>query len=344
MWSSQAGHSLPALLLTAACTSAPETETGDSASLETGDPLVPSELPVFEEVGSEALDFGSTWCGLAFDGEQLVISSETGGDIWVAPHDLDGTQVSAETQVATQADAGSQIADHVHLFEDEHHFISFSVAGEGQGGDLFLLKLDTDLERQGLVQLLDDDPPTNDMMMVSDGQTLSVGVLEPAVGHHVVVVDTELQILDEMDIGGGEAMHANGAGAIYVDGRYHLLAPDTLAPGLNHRFMHLEFDSDWTLLDAQNVHTGADGELGMVSALSYLPDHELFVAHYSDGMSDAGGDITRLVFDTDWELLDQQVAMEGVFTRPKSMVVDDRFFLCADGAGSVQLSLFDLLD
>ena len=82
----------------------------------------------------------------------------------------------------------------------------------------------------------------------------------------------------------------------------------------------------------------------MVSALSYLPEYGFFIAHYADGMSADGGDVTRLIFDEDWNLLDQRVVLEGTWTRVRSAVIDDRLYLCADGGGSIRVMGFDLVD
>ena len=326
----------PCLMM--ACTTPEPFDTGQP------DPPDTTILPMFNELSTEPLGFGATWCGLSYDGTNLLITSETGGDIWAVPHDLDGFPLAEEIQIATREDAGEQqIADHVQLFENGRHLIAFSISGEGQGGDLFLLQLNTDLERIALDQLLNDDPPTNDMFMVSNDNGIGIGTFEPGVGHQILALDSDYELKDTVTIGGGEAVHANGASGVYVDDRIHLLAPITLAPATNDRFIHLEIGGDWELLDSEVVMRG-NGELGMVSALTFLPEYRLFVAHYTDGMEDTGGDITRLIFDEDWNLLDQRVVLEGVWSRPKSLLVNDRFYLCADGGEAVRLHVYELTD
>ena len=125
-----------------ACTTPEPFDTGQP------DPPDTTILPMFNELSTEPLGFGATWCGLSYDGTNLLITSETGGDIWAVPHDLDGFPRAGRKAVATREDAGEQqIADHVQLFENGRHLIAFSISGEGQGGDLFLLQLNTDLEQ-----------------------------------------------------------------------------------------------------------------------------------------------------------------------------------------------------
>ena len=195
-------------------------------------------LPMFNELSTEPLGFGATWCGLSYDGSELLITSETGGDIWAVPHDLDGVPLAEEIQIATREDAGEQqIADHVQLFENGRHLIAFSVSGEGQGGDLFLLQLNTSLERIALVQLLSDDPPTNDMFMVSNDNGSGIGTFEPGVGPQSLALDSDYVLKDSVTVGGGEAVHANGASG--VDDRIHLRR-SSHCPATNDRFIHLE--------------------------------------------------------------------------------------------------------
>ncbi len=298
---------------------------------------------VFSLLESAPLHFGATWCGFGFDGDQVVISTEQGGTIEMAPYSLEGVQSAHQQVVADLSDTllGDRIADHKHAFVDGHHFVVFSNAGTGSGGQLSLLKLDENLDRVDLIQVVEDDPPTNDMFLVSDGLTLSVGKFEPAVGHRVFQFDTDLQLLDTVTIGGENAMHANGAAAVWAEGAYHLLAPMTLAPGGNREYKHGVFDAHWGLVSGPETVLEQDF-LGMVTALEFEEETRSFIAHYNEDEAGQGGDIRRVVFDADWGVQSHETVAEGSYARPHTVLLPEALWLGWDADGQVWLSRYAL--
>lgn len=311
--------------------------------VDTGEPSAYHGTLAFEPINAQHLSFGATWCGFGFDGTQVVISTEQGGTIEAAPFSLDGLQVQHQAIVASPSDtlAAERITDHKHAFMGEHHYIVFSNEGQGSGGELILLKLTRQLERIDIVHVETNDPPTNDMLLVTDGETLSVGKFLPAVGHRIYEFDADLNLLDSVPIGDGDAMHANGAAAVFANGQYHLLAPMTLAPTVNRQFQHLVFDEYWGLVSGPDFVLERDF-LGMVTALEFEEETGHFIAHFNEDTAGVGGNIHRLVYDNDWNLVDDSVVAEGEFARPHTVMVPGEIWLGYDADGEVWLNRFSM--
>ena len=291
------------------------------------------------------IDFGNVWCVPVYDGTNIVVSSESGGVIKVGKFDLSLNEVTSHaTTVADTADTANKdtIADHKHIFQNGYHYLVFSTAGSGQGGYLYLLKLDTDLYRIGITTVVSNDPPTNDMFLVGDGTYIYVGKFLPGIGHTVYKYDSNLNKLASYTIGGGTNTHANGAAAVYTNNQFHLVAPFTLAPGQNDEFYRFIFDNDWNIVKDKETILSDEGMLSIVSALSVEPNSQEFIIHYGRGSSDAGGPLYRAVYDSDWNLLSNTQVVDGTWTRPHSVIVNDTLYVGYDGSSSVQLSSFDI--
>src|SRR3989338_2539637 len=246
------------------------------------------------------IDFGAVWCVPVYDGTNIVVSSESDGVIKVGKFDLSLTEVaSPATTVADTSDTANNdtIADHKHIFQNGYHYLVFSTAGGGQGGYLYLLKLDTDLNREGsIATVVNNDPPTNDMLLVGDGTYIYAGKFLPGTGHKIYKYDSNLTNHGTYTIGGGTNTHANGAAAVYTNDQFHLVAPFTLAPGLNDEFYRIIFDNDWNIVKNKVTILSDKGMLNIVSALSVEPNSQEFIIHYGRGSIDAGGPLYRAFY------------------------------------------------
>src|SRR3990172_2625476 len=125
------------------------------------------------------IDFGAVWCVPVYDGTNIVVSSESGGVIKAGKFDLSLNEVASHaTTVADTADTANNdsIADHKHIFQNGYHYLVFSTAGGGQGGYLYLLKLDADLNRVGITTVVNDEFYRiifdNDWNIVKDKETI----------------------------------------------------------------------------------------------------------------------------------------------------------------------------
>ncbi|HHT9136653.1 MAG TPA: hypothetical protein ACFYEK_05330 [Candidatus Wunengus sp. YC60] len=293
------------------------------------------------------IDFGTVWCVPVYDGTNIVVSSESGGTIKIGKFDLSLNEVTSHaTTVADSSDTANNdsIADHKHIFQNGYHYLAFSIAGSGQGGYLYLLKLDTDLNRVGITTVVNDGSPTNDMFLVGDGTYIYIGKFLPGTGHKVYKYDSSLNNLDTFTIGGGTNTHANGAAAVYTNNQFHLVAPFTLAPGQNDEFYRIIFDNDWNIVKDREPILSDEGMLSIVSALSVGPNSQGFIIHYGRGSSDAGGPLYRAFYDSDWNLLSNTQVIDGTWTRPHSVIVNDTLYVGYDGSSTVQLSSFTITD
>ena len=290
------------------------------------------------------IDFGNVWCVPVYDGTNLVVSSESGGVIKVGKFDLSLNEVTSHaTTVADSSDTANNdtIADHKHIFQNGYHYLVFSTAGGGQGGYLYLLKLDADLNRDDITTVVNDGSPTNDMFLVGDGTYIYVGKFQPGTGHKVYKYDSNLNYQKSFEIGGGKNTHANGAAAVYTNNQFHLVAPFTLAPGQNDEFYRIIFDNDWKIVKDKETILSDKGMLSIVSALSVEPNSQEFIIHYGRGSGDAGGPLYRAVYDSNWELLSNTQVIDGTWTRPHSVIVNNTLYVGYDGS-SVQLSSFTI--
>src|SRR3990167_4259772 len=290
------------------------------------------------------IDFGNVWCVPVYDGTNLVVSSESGGSIKVGKFGLSLNQVGSTKTVADSSDTANNdtIADHKHIFQNGYHYLVFSTAGGGQGGYLYLLKLDTDLNRSGITTVVSSDPPTNDMLLVGDGTYIYAGKFLPGTGHKIYKYDSNLTNHGTYTIGGGTNTHANGAAAVYTNDQFHLVAPFTLAPGLNDEFYRIIFDSNWNVVQNKKSILPDKGMLSIVSALSVESNSQEFIIHYGRGSSDAGGPLYRATYDSNWDSLSNTQVIDGTWTRPHSVIVNDTLYVGYDGSSSVQLSSFTI--
>ena len=308
------------------------------------DPLAAQEVTWEQTVHPT---YGSIWSIPVYDGSNLVVSCETPGvGIKLAKFDSALNQVGSPVTAADTNDTfgNATIADHKHIFQNGCHYLTFSISGGGQGGYLYLVKLDRDLTRIAITAVATNDPPTNDMLMVGDGTNVCVGKFLPGTGHRIYKYDADLNLLMTTNIGDPpmDNIHANGAAATYYNGNYYLVAPDTLQPGNNYRYSRLIFDSNWQCISNKTtILSNSVPALSIVSGLSREPISGSFIMHYGFATNDAGGPIYMTIYDSGWNLLTNTPVLDGQFARPHSVIVGDKLYLGYDGSGT-HLSMFSI--
>ena len=141
-------------------------------------------------------------------------------------------------------------------------------------------------------------------------------------------------------VGNATNQHANGAAAIFHNNQFHLVAPETLAPGQGDYFYRIVFDKDWDIVEERTIILTDMTMLGIVSGLSHEPNTDTFIVHYTRGDTDGGGYIYQAIYDGNWAMLENEVLIStGNYQRPHSLFVDNELFLGYDSAG-VYLSKF----
>lgn len=273
---------------------------------------------------------GTIWCIPVYDGSNLVVSAESSRGIALAKYDLDLNQLGAAVTVASTNDTADcdNIADHKHIFQNYCHYLTFSTGGGGQGGYLYLLKLDRDFARMAFVTVVTNDPPTNDMLMVGDGTNVYVGKFLPGIGHRLYKYDASLNYLGVQIIGGGENQHGNGAAALYRNGCFHLVAPESLQPSNSHYIARIVYDSAWKVVENRaTVLADSSGLLGISSGLLYEPVDGSFIMHYQR----SDGPVCCATFNSRWNLLTNSSVIEGIWSRPHSVIVGNKLYVGYDG-------------
>ncbi len=313
---------------------------------------------------SITISTGSIWSVPVHDFSHLVLSTEVigpSGGIYLSKYDLSLNPVGTAKLVVGPDDVNNNaaltytyennitsIADHKHIFQGDYHYITFSTSGDGSGGNLYLMKIDENLVLQDIVEVTTDNAPTNDMFLVGDGGRVHVGKFQPGQGHDIYMFDADLNSvgaaipIGNTVAGNGTNRHANGAAAIFHDNQFHLVAPESLAPGQGDYFYQIIFDANWNVVRKRTVILTDMTMLGIVSGLSYEPNTDTFIVHYTRGDTDGGGPIYQAIYDSNWGLFENAVLIStDNYQRPHSVFVNDDLFLGYDSAG-VYLSKFNV--
>jgi hypothetical protein len=342
--------------------SATITATSGSASGTAEITVNQVSVPTMTHEQSIKLSTGSIWSIPVYDGSNLVLSTEVigaSGGIYLSKYDPALTLVGTATHIVspdvlnnttaltyTYANNITSIADHKHIFQDGYHYITFSSSGRGNGGNLYLMKIDTALVLQDIVEVTTDNAPTNDMFLVGDGSKIHVGKFHPGQGHDIYTFDANLNSegsaipIGNTGSGNETNQHANGAAAIFHNNQFHLVAPETLAPGQGDYFYRIVFDKDWDVVEERTIILTDMTMLGIVSGLSHEPNTDTFIVHYTRGDTDGGGYIYQAIYDGNWAMLENEVLIStGNYQRPHSLLLGNDLFLGYDSAG-VYLSKF----
>lgn len=274
---------------------------------------------------------GNIWCIPVYDGSAIVVSAESNEGIRLAKYDLAMNPTGTSVLVASTNDTVNhdRIADHKHIFQNGHHYLSYSVTGANY---LYLVKLSRDFGWVAGTIVASNDPPTNDMLMVGDGTNVYVGKFLPGIGHRIYSYDADLNLLDSKPIGDGMNRHANGATAIYADNVFYVVAPDTLAPGQNNTYSRITFDHDWNCVSNKTTILYDPGVLSIVSGLSQDPVSRSFIVTYGRSAGDQGGPIYAAIYDPNWILITNQSIVTGTLNRPHSVISSNTFYLGYDGS------------
>ena len=297
----------------------------------------------YEYSKSVPISYGSIWGIPVYDGSNIIISSEDDNEIYAAKFDSNLNILSKAVKIVSKTDMGSAIADHKHIFQNGYHYIVCSSQGDGSGGKLLLVKIDTDLNLVAKSVVTDNDAPTNDMLLAGDGTHIYIGKFVPGQGHIIYKYDNELNFIKKTLIGGGDDRHSNGAVLIYYANKLCLIAPDTLAPHQNSNYSRITFDENLQIITHKTTILTHQNSLSIVSAASIEPYSNNLIIHYANVSTNTdGGNIYRAIFDNDFKLLSDTSVRQGNWQRPHSLVLNDKLYLAYDSVPSVEASIFNI--
>lgn len=297
--------------------------------------------PSFSKTRQVSVRDGAIWCGLVWDGTHIVASTENRRGILLRKYKMNLDESGAEAIAASPDDTRNRqnIADHKHLFLKDHHYIVFSVAG---ARDSYLVRIDNDLRRVAIVPVVNSaDIPTNDMFLVTDGERIHVGHFLPGRGHRVYTFSSDLKSAGPpVTIGADAHRHANGAAAIYLNERFHVLAPKTLDPRDPNAIYRMTFDKEWKSDGERTTMIESGSGDRMVTGLTRLDNPEIIVIHYmcgkpSGGGQDDSGVIMRQIYSKDWKSLGDPASVVRHAHRPHTAAVGEHLYLGYDSPKGV---------
>jgi hypothetical protein len=270
---------------------------------------------------------GSIWGQPVFDGSNIVVSREA-GSISARRYDLDLNALGSFVTVATTNDTGGlSIADHKHVFQNGYHYLVFSISGSGDGGSLWLVKFDRDLNRVGIVQVVTNEPPTNDMLLFNDGTYVYVGKFYPEgqAAHKIYKYDGDLNFIASYLEGTGSNNHANADTAMYLDERFYFVSPQYVGPAANDKYYRVVYDTNFNVVKARETILQESTKLGTVNGISYYNGR--FIVHYCRG-SNEGNPIARAVYDAEtWSLVQNETVIAGSNHASHTVIVGDALYL-----------------
>lgn len=318
------------------------------------------ETVSFENLYEGAIDAPIWLFAVEDDQGRVVLSAERNQSIIMAFFDPEHPDQKLEWKiVVTQKEVGG-VSDHWHEFAHGYHYIVFS---QPSATSAYMMKVDTNLQRVSLEHIADryevpehEQPPfngefltTNDMFLVPEENGVAAAFFLPTVGHKVFRMDTDLNILETVTIGGGEIVHGNGSSAIATSEGVDVLAADTIMQMVQSGVTRLSYDKDWELTQATRL-IDFDHQAASMTSGTYLPDGSLVmtarvnVDAYGRGelpppakpgvMTDDGGNIARYVFNLAGELVSTEYLYEGTLAhRPHTLLIDDLLITTWDASG-----------
>jgi hypothetical protein len=267
------------------------------------------------------------------DEGRVMLSTEKNQEIWMAEFDLNNPeQAPVWEQMVSKSELGGEgVADHWHTFAHGYHWIVFS---QPTADSAYMMKIDSDLNRLELKHIVDryplteDDGPlffnstdtafqvTNDMFLIEEPDGVAAAFFLPGIGHKLFRMDTDLNIIETKNIGGGLLSHGNGSSAILTDDGFSVLAADTIVQQMQSGVRLLKYDFDWEFVEEIDLVNFDEQSIGMTSG-AYLDDGSFVLQTRTNPESSArgetlpppsgttnedGGYVTRYLFDSQFNL------------------------------------------
>lgn len=291
---------------------------------------VRSTPPTFKEVlGSTPVNGASKWMFIVDDQQtELAGSAERDGSVImgrIAPQGSTGIDATAWTAVITATDMGSAISDHWHMYAHDAHWI---VASNSTTNKSVLAKIASDFTVEKMVTVVDGgETPTNDMFLVEEPDGVTVGHFLPKTGHRLFRYDTDLTLVNTLDIGGGEYVHANGASALRTENGFVVLAPTSMQPFVEGSIKLMQYDAAWQAQSMITLIAESGSNIAMASGAytgGYLIVHARVIENATSRASsnDSSGAIVRYVFDSNNKQLDRTVLLSSNGQRPHATISD----------------------
>lgn len=326
----------------------------------------------FQNLSTQNIDGASLWLfAVPDDQNQIVLSTESNGSIKMAKFDINNpTQKPDWKTVVSNSDInGKGVADHWHEFANGYHWIAFSISEATTG---YALKVDRDLNKVKLAKIADKitlkegevpmvnpmNPylPTNDMFLVPEDNGVTAGFYLPGTGHRLFRLDSDLNLKENKDIGGGNYVHGNGSSAQKVTGGFNLLAVDNMNMFQQGGLNLIKFDSNWEVQSKTTLVDIDKTNIGMASGVytdkgTLIINARVYESAYPKGempppadpnapLAQDGGKIKRFVFDSNYNLIStEEIYSQGDANRPHTSLVGEKLLTTWDAGGKTYLKI-----
>ncbi len=326
----------------------------------------------FQNLSTQNIDGASLWLfAVPDDQSQVVLSTESNGSIKMAKFDISNStqKLDWKTVISNNDIGGKGVADHWHEFANNYHWLAFSISEATTG---YVLKVDRDLNKVKLAKIADKitlkegevpfvnqmNPylPTNDMFLVPEANGVTAGFYLPGTGHRLFRLDSDLNLLTNKDIGGGDYTHGNGSSAIKTDLSFNLIAVDNMNQLQQGGVNLIKFNSSWEVQSKTTLVDIDKTNIGMASGVytdkgTLVINARVYENAYPKGempppadpgapLAQDGGKIKRFVFDSNYNLIStEEIYSQGDANRPHTSLIGEKLLTTWDAGGKTYLRI-----
>ena len=293
-------------------------------------------------VDSLQLPQASIWGGISFNGENLSVTTtfhQPTPHLYLRKLDTALNQVGDIIPLTSDSDEVTtrHITDHKHLFLNNHHFVTFSVAGDS---DLYIFKTDCNGKRVGAIVPVVEQTAnrTNDMMFCTDAEKLYVAYFKPQSQSVVHTLDQNLNQVSPPLITSTQLPHNNLGGMLFHDDKFYMFTGDRF--GTNANLILTIWNHDWTpAITSPRILIPAQPGEGAFFATGVAYDSmrkRWFIGfHHSKNNNPTDWHIDIAVFDENFALMDRKHGPNG--SRPHFLLLEDHLYMVYDYRGGVYI-------
>lgn len=289
-------------------------------------------------VDSVKLLQASIWGGISFNGENLSVTTtlhQPTQHLYLRKLDTALNQVGEIIPLTSDSDevTAKHITDHKHLFLNDHHFVTFSVACDS---DLYIYKVDRDGKRIGAIVPVVEQTAnrTNDMMFCTDGEKLFVAYFRPVSKSVVHILDQNLNQVSPPLVTSTQLPHNNLGGMLFHDDKFYMFTGDRYGPNAN--LILTIWNHDWTpAISSPRILIPAPSGEGLFFATGIAYDEnqqQWYIGfHHIKNDNPERAHIDLSIFDKNFSLLEHQHGPDG--NRPHFLLLEDDLYMVYDASG-----------
>lgn len=296
---------------------------------------------IFTLIDSMQLSEANIW-GVVFNaGDSLGIT--TTQSINGMPHiylrKVDYNNISQQStlkQLTFNADFNglTNLTDHKTIVVNNEIYVSFSTIGDQ---DLFLFKTDINGNRiDSIKTVVSGSPdPTNDMVLVSDNNSIYVLHFDPPFQHHVYQYDLNLNQIG--NVFSTTTLNHNNIGAcVFLNNEFHLYTGGGF--GLNTSLLHTTWQPDWQPVNSSIIlpSNNGDGNWFSTGAVFDSLNNRWYIAmsHLEANGTLGQEHIDLLAFDINFNLLERIHVTNSGYYRPHLALHNNNLYLSYDASGT----------